>query len=253
MPRRSGFLFEAKRTFRLCAGILLLGLTAQTDFQEPFGLPTVAALEGPLLATWPGLQSEIKAEQVIIALCRAEPQHCASPAALEFIAIVNEGEQYEGLARIGHINRAANFALRATKNTLPDNWTSPLAALTRGSGDCKQYAVLKYAALTDAGFPPDDLRIIIVGEKLLRRQHAVVAVRNEGRWLYLDNRSLALIESKSAINRYIPLSILDHRGVRDFEQPTHRDQESVGAGISQSDRSVNGVTPGLRFVYSLVR
>ena len=33
-----------------------------------------------------------------------------------------------------------------------DAWTSPFAALAAGAGDCKQYAVLKYAALQAAGF-----------------------------------------------------------------------------------------------------
>lgn len=78
--------------------------------------------------------------------------------------------------------------------------------------------MLKYAALNDAGFAPDLLRIVIVEDKSLHRQHAVVAVRNEGRWLLLNNRSLMLVESSEAMNRYIPLNTFDQRGIREFVQ-----------------------------------
>lgn len=61
--------------------------------------------------------------------------------------------------------------------------TGDLAAVAKGTGDCKQHAILKYAALHDAGFSPDAVRIVIVGDKLLHQQHALVAVREEGRWL----------------------------------------------------------------------
>src|SRR5579859_2898184 len=100
-------------TRRFCAAaaaLLLLGLTAQTDISEPFGLSTVAASEGPLWVTWRDLQSQMKVEQATIEQCRREPNNCSSAAALKFIAIVDEGKSYEALARIGHINRAANFA-----------------------------------------------------------------------------------------------------------------------------------------------
>ena len=124
---------------------------------------------------------------LLFVICRAR----------KFIAIVNEGNRYEGLARIGHINRAVNFAIRGTNKAVPEEWTSPLATLERGDGDCKQYAVLKYAALIDAGYAPDVLRIVIVGDKSLHVQHAMVAVRNEGRWLFLNNRSLMLGKQRS--------------------------------------------------------
>jgi hypothetical protein len=72
-----------------------------------------------------------------------------------------------GLARIGHINRAVNFSIRGIKNAPPGEWTSPLAALAEGAGDCKQHAVLKYVTLRDAGFSPDSVRIVIVGDNSL--------------------------------------------------------------------------------------
>ena len=213
-----------ERIARIAMVLLLLGLTAQTDPAEPFGLATAAAPESPLSQTWRQLQSQIKAEQPIVAQCRADPLSCRSAPAAEFIAIVAEGAGYEGIARIGHINRAANLAIRAVPNGMPDptgdQWTSPLATLAAGAGDCKQFAVLKYAALEDAGLAPDDLRIVILQLRARPESHAVVAVREEGRWLILDNRSLAVVESSELLRQSAPLYSLDHRGVRQFfEQP----------------------------------
>jgi predicted transglutaminase-like cysteine proteinase len=206
----------------VAVGVLLLGLAAQADINEPFGLSTVVAPEGPWWVTWRDLRSEIQSEKPIIAQCRAEPDFCTSPAALRFIAIVDEGRQYEGLARIGHINRAINFSIRPISTTaqrdIHTTWISPLAVLASGKGDCKQYAILKYVVLSDIGFAPDDLRLIIVAVKSRQENHVVLAVRNAGRWLILDNRSLALIDS-SELYDYLPLYTLDYRGVRQFVLP----------------------------------
>jgi predicted transglutaminase-like cysteine proteinase len=219
-----GAFLSIKRIARVAGVSLLLGLTAQTDTAEPFGLATAAAPESPLADTWAKLQSQIKAEQPIIAQCRADPQSCQSAPAAEFIAIVDAGAAFEGVARIGHINRAANLAIRTLANGALDaigaRWTSPLVTLAAGAGDCKQFAVLKYAALEDAGVAPDDLRIVILRQRARPESHAVVAVRDEGRWLILDNRSLALVESSELLRQYAPLYSLDHRGARQFvEQP----------------------------------
>jgi predicted transglutaminase-like cysteine proteinase len=214
---------KAKRQIFCAAAVLLsLGLIAQAEISEPFGLLTAAVRDGPLWVVWRQLQLQMREEKPIISQCRAEPTSCRLPAALRFIAIVKEGEKFEGRVRIGHINRAANFAIRAINDTTPNGvrrrWTSPLATLAGGVGDCKQYAILKYAALSDAGFALN-VRLVILGTKSPQRlQHAVVAVRSEGHWLILDNRSMALVDSHEILDHYIPLFMLDHHGIREFIQ-----------------------------------
>jgi predicted transglutaminase-like cysteine proteinase len=188
----------------------------QADINGPFGLPTVAISEGQWSATWRDLQSQIQSEKRIIAQCRAEPHLCTSSAALRFISLVKEGEQYDSLLRIARINRAVNFAISAASQP---TWTSPLNVLAAGVGDCKQYAVLKYAVLEAAGFAPEDLRLVIVRIKSQPNNHAVVAVRHGSRWFVLDNRSLAVVQSKELLDYYVPLLTPDHQGVRQFVVP----------------------------------
>ena len=63
-------MFWGKRVVRLGVGFLLLGLTAQTGLQEPFALPTFAATDQLLQATWDDLQEDIDTDRAIIAQCR---------------------------------------------------------------------------------------------------------------------------------------------------------------------------------------
>jgi predicted transglutaminase-like cysteine proteinase len=219
-------LFSEKRIVRIAVGFLLLGLTAQTELQEPFGLPTFAVEDQLLQATWEDLREKIHADRAIISQCRVQREDCLSPVALRFIAIVAEGEPHQGLARIGHINRAVNFSIRGNKKAPPGEWTSPLAALTEGSGDCKQHAILKYVALRDAGFSAEAVRVVIVGDRLLHQQHALVAVHEAGRWLFLDNHSSILVEASQLSKRYTPLNVLDQAGVRTFARPSYQVQKS---------------------------
>jgi predicted transglutaminase-like cysteine proteinase len=153
----------------------------------------------------------MRADEQTVAACRGNPA-CGSSAALRFIAIVEGANRHQGLARIGQINRALNQAIPAQRDGL-GTWKSPLAALA-SPGDCKSYAVTKYAALAAAGIAPDDRRLVIVWEKARPAEtHLVVAVRVDRRWLILDSRSLTMAESSGA--GYRPLQVIDHSGVRD--------------------------------------
>ena len=140
------------------------------------------------------------------------------PAAIKFVSIAKAGERHEDLTRIGHLNRAANLAIRLLDTAhADDEWRSPLAILSSSSGDCKHYAVLKYAMLRELGVSPNALKIVVVEVRSIHQQHAILAVRAEnGRWLLLDNRTLTLVESSMALDYYDPLYEFDQNGVRQF-------------------------------------
>ena len=200
----------------------MLGLSAQAEVSEPFGLPMVASVNSQLWNTWRELQAQMREEKSIVARCRADPDTCTSAAALQFIAIVQDGAHYEGLSRIGRINRAANRAIRQLDTSKPRGirtlWTSPLDTLAGGAGDCKQFAVVKYAAMLEAGFAPDDVRLIVLGIRSIGETHAVVTVHEGSRWIILDNRNLELVDSRE-LRDYVPLIALDYRGAWQFVLP----------------------------------
>jgi predicted transglutaminase-like cysteine proteinase len=199
-----------------------------TDLDEPFGVPTIVAPESQMSARWRRLQSDMRADAIIIAKCRAAPDACPSPAALQFIAIVDEARKQEGRAVISHINRAINLTIRAKNEeneSIDERWSSPLVELAKGEGDCNTYAIIKYAALDDAGIAADVRRLVIVHDRSVAKDHIVVAVRSSGHWVILDNRRMAVAEPSGFLG-YLPLFTLDDRGVRKFEPPNPK-----GAGV----------------------
>jgi predicted transglutaminase-like cysteine proteinase len=64
-----------------------------------------------------------------------------------------------------------------------------------GAGDCEDYAIAKFAALQEAGVSADDLRIVILRDDIRNEDHAVVAVRLDGKWLMLDNH-MVMVEDR---------------------------------------------------------
>jgi predicted transglutaminase-like cysteine proteinase len=185
---------------------------------EPFGLPTAMLLDGGLLDKWLGVQRRLDDEMVQLALCEGDREGCASPAALQFLAIVDAARAREGRARLGEINRAINLAVRPVSDLVQygrlDVWASPLATLARG-GDCEDYAIAKFVALRRAGIAPDDLRIVIMRDTVRGEDHAVAAARLDGHWLTLDNRRMAMVED-SDVRNYRPTFVIDQGGVKRY-------------------------------------
>ena len=192
------------------------------NVSEPFGLPTSMLADGPLRAKWEAVERAITAESGIIAACANDPGHCASQPALRFLEIVKMASGREGLARFGEINRAFNLAIRPVSDRaqygVEDYWSSPLATLAAGAGDCEDYAIAKLVALRAAGVAAEDLLLLIIRETATGDDHAVVAARFEGHWRVLDNRTFIMLED-NGFDKYRPLFAIDAEGAKRFEQP----------------------------------
>jgi predicted transglutaminase-like cysteine proteinase len=186
---------------------------------EPFGFATlpVAAPAG-ILMKWSGVVDDIREERKILDRCRQSDERCPT-VARNFLAIVAEGRAQTGRTRVGIINRAINLAIRPMSDLaqwgVPDRWSAPLDTFTTGRGDCEDYAIAKYVALTEAGIGVEDVRLVIVRNTAANEDHAVAAVRLDGSWIMLDNRWLTLVEDV-AMPQVIPLFVLDNEGVRRF-------------------------------------
>ncbi|WP_291863697.1 transglutaminase-like cysteine peptidase [Bradyrhizobium sp.] len=212
---------------------------------EPFGLFASHLTGGGLLAKWQRVQLRLADEMVQLALCEGDPDRCASPAAQQFLAIVDTARAREGRARLGEINRAINLAIRPMGDLEQygaiDVWSPPLATLTRGAGDCEDYAIAKFIALQRAGIPADDLRIVIMRDTVRGEDHAVAAARLDGHWLTLDNRRMAMVED-AQIRNYRPSFVIDRNGVRRYEAapmpaPGDRNLVSQATGHPGIERS----------------
>src|SRR5580692_7075778 len=189
---------------------------------EPFGLFASKLSGGGLREKWLGVERKLDDERVQLALCDGDRERCVSPAALRFLAIVDNARAREGRARLGEINRAINLAIRPMSDLAQygeiDVWSSPLVTFYHGAGDCEDYAIAKYVALLEAGIAADDLRIVILRDTLSGEDHAVTAARIDGHWLMLDNRRMAMIED-NYVRNYRPMFVIDQSGLMKYADP----------------------------------
>ncbi len=188
---------------------------------EPFGQFTFRAPEGVLWRKWRSVQGDIAADLRDAANCKNDSATC-SEAARRFTLMVDDVRGREGKARIEAANRLVNTAIRYTRDLVQhaaiDVWSSPLASLSSGRGDCEDYAIAKYVLLREAGVAEQDLRVLLVRDRAVREDHAVLAVRIDGAWTMLDNRYAAL-SADSELQHFTPLVELDHSGVNMFASP----------------------------------
>jgi predicted transglutaminase-like cysteine proteinase len=189
---------------------------------EPFRLFATRLSGGNLSEKWRGVERKLEDDLVQLALCDGDRDRCVSPAALQFLAIVDTARAREGRARFGEINRAINLAIRPMSDMAQygqiDVWSSPLDTFRSGAGDCEDYAIAKFVALRMAGISTEDIRIVVLRDLLRGEDHAVVLARLDGHWLTLDNRRMAMIEDIDVRN-HRPLFVIDDSGVSRYEEP----------------------------------
>ena len=195
-----------------------------------FGVATFRAPEGILWRKWRTVEADIAKEHAVLEHCRTSPEACP-PNAAQFLQLVRAVKTRSGRGQLDEVNRAVNMAIRYVSDFAQhgeaDRWSAALATFATGKGDCEDYAIAKYAALSEAGFPRDDLQLVLVRDRAVRQDHAVLAARLDGHWLLLDNRFSTLTEDADA-SRFTPLFAIDHQGVYLFVAPYANRQMLTG-------------------------
>jgi predicted transglutaminase-like cysteine proteinase len=194
--------------------------TERNDEQaaQLFGMNTEPVAAGELQEKWHQVEAAMAQDFAVVAQCRANGT--CPVAAQRLIDISAKGAGRSGRARVGLINRAADLAISPVSDEMQwgvaDHWSDPFETLLSNRGDCEDYAIVKYAALLEAGIPKDDVKIVILKNFFPNENHAAVATRVDGQWLMLDNRTLTLVRD-TEVTRAIPEFVLDHEGVKRFK------------------------------------
>ncbi|MBR1280148.1 transglutaminase-like cysteine peptidase [Bradyrhizobium sp. AUGA SZCCT0283] len=212
---------------------------------EPFGLFSFRAPEGSLWRKWRGIESDITKEQAVLDRCRENAEGCPSYAA-QYLRLIKAVTAKSGRDRLDEANRAVNMAIRYASDYAQhgeaDRWSAPLASFATGKGDCEDYAIAKYGALTEAGFPRDDLRLVLVRDRAVRQDHAVLAARLDGHWLILDSRRSDLMID-SDVTSFTPLYAINHRGVQLFAAP-YAKRDLLGSDIEPAPAAAGDAEHG---------
>ncbi|MCY7398150.1 MAG: transglutaminase-like cysteine peptidase [Sphingomonas bacterium] len=111
-------------------------------------------------------------------------------------------------AKLDAINRYVNARIAFVDDSrqfgVADRWDAASDTLSRGRGDCEDYAIAKLAMLRRAGFADHNLYLVVVKDLARRSDHAVLVVRTGGRFLVLDNGTDTLVDS-AAVRDYRPI------------------------------------------------
>jgi predicted transglutaminase-like cysteine proteinase len=208
--------------------------TNDREAAQLFGMDAEPVAEGELPEKWHHVEAVMAQDFAVVAQCKLD-RHCPV-AAQRLIDISAEGARRSGRARVGLINRAANLAISPVSDErqwgVADHWSDPFETLLSNRGDCEDYAIVKYAALVEAGVPADDVKIVVLKNLFPDEYHAVAAARVNGEWLILDNRTLTLVRDTDVM-RATPEFVLDHEGVRRFNWAS-RDRRAASRLTSTS-------------------
>ena len=194
--------------------VVMLSVTrsAHCASSDPFNNYTLEVAYGPLAEKWSATINKLGRDHALFGAC-SDSNVTACAAARQLRPIIEDAKAQSGLAVLGHINRAVNFEI---KPMVPSGWLSPLEAIN-GNGDCKAYSIAKYFALLETGIAADHLRLVIVHPRGQTSNHMVLAALWQDQWFILDNLTLTLVPVEAS--EYVPLLVLDDKGVRSYITP----------------------------------
>jgi hypothetical protein len=114
-----------------------------------------------------------------------------------------------------------------------DHWATPLEFLQH-SGDCEDYAAIKYVSLRRLGFRPDRLRLVVVRDTARKIAHAVLLARLDQGWQVLDNLSDRILPP-DRIDHYRPYYSVNEEMRWSHLQPARPGDASSPSGADERD------------------
>jgi predicted transglutaminase-like cysteine proteinase len=94
------------------------------------------------------------------------------------------------------VNRLVRYSKDADAHGQLDYWAMPAEILASGKGDCEDYAILKLAALRQAGIEADSMTLVVLREARRNFYHAVLTVTVAGKNYVLDNMRDAVLTDR---------------------------------------------------------
>lgn len=91
-----------------------------------------------------------------------------------------------------------------------DYWATP-AQFLKKSGDCEDYAIVKYFTLKELGIAPDSMRIVILRDTIRNLAHAVLVVYLDDEAYVLDNLS-NVVQPHTRLRNYSPQYSVNEHG-----------------------------------------
>ncbi len=129
---------------------------------------------------------------------------CAEERLTRLLAELADKPLADQLSAVNRFFNRAPYVLDPVNWGVPDYWASP-GQFAAKDGDCEDYAIAKYLALRRLGVPARMMRIVVLEDRNLNTDHAVLAVRDPaGRIWILDNQTPIVVKAER-IRHYRPV------------------------------------------------
>jgi len=221
LPDKASRQPEATASAGYAPAFVRRALPASSDSPNIFGSVALAVGGTPLDGMW-----RRASEQGTSVAQWAEPLRGAGEDRETMIRQVNRW-----------VNRRIDFADDARSSGRADHWQTASESLRSGRGDCEDYALAKLQLLAALGVPRDDMYLVLVRDLVRRQDHAVLAVRLDGRFVILDNNTDRLLEGDD-VQDYRP--VISYSGRRRWVHGFARDPAQAPMQIASAAVGIAG-------------
>jgi predicted transglutaminase-like cysteine proteinase len=123
---------------------------------------------------------------------------------LRFLDRLRGRDRRQQLLAVNHEINKRRYVGDTANYGLEDYWASAGEFLLRDSGDCEDYAIIKFLSLKRLGWSDRELRLVAVKDLQLRIGHAVLIAFDGGKAWLLDNQIGAVTDARE-VDHYQPL------------------------------------------------
>lgn len=130
------------------------------------------------LPKWKNVLKRLEAEQNLFDECDETPSRCISHGLQSWRMFVANANDLTFEAKLQKVNDFINEwpYIEDIQNWVKsDYWATPTEFLDK-SGDCEDYAIIKYVTLKELGLNPSQMRIVVVRDDVRQLYHAVLVV-----------------------------------------------------------------------------
>ncbi|MBW8296497.1 transglutaminase-like cysteine peptidase [Sphingopyxis sp.] len=121
------------------------------------------------------------------------------------------------------VNRQIAYADDERNYRQRDFWATADETVSRGSGDCEDFAILKMHMLRAAGIDDDRMKLVLLRDLAINADHAFLLVRSKAGWVVLDNMTDQIYDGRQSDAMRPILSFSGNRrwihGYRDAPAP----------------------------------
>jgi predicted transglutaminase-like cysteine proteinase len=164
---------------------------------------------------WQSVRERVEDERALYEFCTDATSKLCPKKIGEWRTKLSSLKGQDKLEQLKQLNRFVNHLVAYSDDKKAfgkaDHWSNP-AELLQTSGDCEDYAILKFFSLLELGFSNEQLRLAVVRDSKRRVLHAVVSVDLDGKTYILDSLFDRPV-SHQHILKYIPLyswNLQDH-------------------------------------------